>query len=275
MGVSSVSIRIRIIIVEHNGKMMAKNKKHERLNEIKELIQSFCDLHLTEELTGYAFKLCDKLGRKRTSVITSGGKEIWAASIVYVIARLNFLFDPKSETHITPDVICDHFGTKKSTIGNKATQVEKACGLGLGAEGYCNPAITDAFTFVQTPDGIVIPQSMLNHREIIYEFVEGEEAEELKKRLAEENRRKQREIEEKKERRKEINRKIAEQKRIRRPETTISLSCFKSNGIANLSIKAFTPSYIIFAYHRALDKITYPVACPHICSFPSLSILSS
>ena len=205
---------------------MANNKKPERLNEIKEMIQSFCDLHFTDELTGYAFKLCDKLGRKRTSVITRGGKEIWAASIVYVIARLNFLFDPKSETHITPDIICDHFETRKSTIGNKATQVEKACGLGLGAEGYCNPAITDAFTFVQTPDGIVIPQNMLTHREIIYEFAEGEEAEELKKRLAEENRRKQREIEEKKERRKEINRKIAEEKKNKKARNDNQLKLF-------------------------------------------------
>jgi hypothetical protein len=205
---------------------MAKNKKHERLNEIKRLMQSFCNLHFTDELTGYAFKLCDKLGRKRTPVITRGGKEIWAASIVYVIARLNFLFDPRSETHVTADVICDHFETKKSTIGNKATQIERACGLGLGAEGYCNPAITEAFTFVETPDGIVIPKNMLNHREIIYEFVEGEDAEELKKWLAEENRRKQHEIEEKKERRKEINRKIAEEKRNKKARNDNQLKLF-------------------------------------------------
>jgi hypothetical protein len=118
---------------------MEKNEKHERLNEIKELIRCFCDLHLTDELTGYAFKLCDKLGRKRTPVITRGGKEIWAASIVYVIARLNFLFDPKSETHITADAICDHFETMKSTIGNKATQIEKACGLRLGGRRLLQP----------------------------------------------------------------------------------------------------------------------------------------
>lgn len=205
---------------------MANNKKHERLNEIKKLILSFCNLHFTDELTGYAFKLCDKLGRKRTLVITRGGKEIWAASIIYVIARLNFLFDPRSETHVTADVICDHFKTQKSTIGNKATQIEKACGLGPGSEGYCNPAITDEFTIFETPDGIVIPQNMLNHREIIYEFVEGEKAEELKKWLAEENRRKQREIEEKKGRRKETNQKIAKEKKNKKARNDNQLKLF-------------------------------------------------
>jgi len=45
---------------------MTKIEKTERIQEIKELMQAFCNRHLNEELTGYVLKLCDKLGRKRT-----------------------------------------------------------------------------------------------------------------------------------------------------------------------------------------------------------------
>ncbi|MCJ7772671.1 MAG: DUF6398 domain-containing protein, partial [Desulfobacterales bacterium] len=117
---------------------MEKAKKDERLKEIKELVVSFCVECLNEELQSYALKLFDTLNRKRKISITNGKKEIWAASIIYVIARLNFLFDSENELFLSADTICDFFGTKKSTIGNKATQIEKACNLGIGAQGYCS-----------------------------------------------------------------------------------------------------------------------------------------
>ena len=55
---------------------MTKIEKTERIQEIKELVQAFCSRHLNEELTGYALKLCDKLGRKRTLSIVRGIGEI-------------------------------------------------------------------------------------------------------------------------------------------------------------------------------------------------------
>ena len=192
---------------------MGNTEKNERLNEIKELLQPFCDQHLNEELTGYVIKLCDKLGRKRTISITRGRAEIWAAAVVYVIARLNFLFDQENSFFLTADTICEFFGTKKSTIGSKATQIEKDCKLGLGAEGFCSSHISEMLSFVQTPDGFILPKRMLSDREIEIVFVDGEEAKELEEFAAEEQRRKEREAEEKKARRIEINRKIAEEKR--------------------------------------------------------------
>jgi hypothetical protein len=40
---------------------MTKIDKLERLEEIKALVQRFCNQHLNEELAGYAIKLCDSL----------------------------------------------------------------------------------------------------------------------------------------------------------------------------------------------------------------------
>ena len=198
-------------------------EKAERVREIKELVQAFCDRHLNEELAGYALKLCDTLGRKRILNVTRGSKEIWAAAIVYVIARLNFLFDRQNEYFITADMICDFFGTKKSTVGNKATQIERACGIRMGAEGLCSPDISDMLTLVELPDGLVIPKSMLSDVEIVYEMADDEEAEEIKKFLEEQERIKEREALEKKARRTEINRKIAEEKKRKKQEKQLVL----------------------------------------------------
>jgi hypothetical protein len=205
---------------------MTKVEKTERLNEIKDLVLAFCEEHLDEELYGYALELCDMLGRKRKISITRGKKEIWAASIIYVIARLNFLFDPESEFFISADTVCDFFSAKKSTVGNKATQIEKACNLGLGAEGLCSPEISDALTLVELPNGLVIPKSMLPELDIVYELADEEETKELEEFMAEQQRLKERKAAEKKARRAEINRKIAEDKKKKKKEHDKQLKLF-------------------------------------------------
>jgi len=186
---------------------MEKAAKDERLKEIEALLVSFCVEHLNEDLQGYALRLCDTLGRKRKISIIRGKREIWAASIIYAIARLNFLFDPESELFLSADTICDFFGTKKSTIGNKATQIENACNLGMGAQGYCSPEISDALTLVELPNGLVIPKSMMPKSEIVVEFADEKEEREFQEYMAEQKRLKERKTAEEKARRAEINRK--------------------------------------------------------------------
>ncbi len=191
----------------------SQDEKKERLIEIKELLHSFCERYLDEELEGYAVKLCDELGRKRKIDISRGKKEIWAASIIYVIARLNFLFDKENENYITADNMSNFFNAKKSTIGNKATQIEKVCNLTIGAEGYCSKHITDSFTFYQTPEGFIIPKSMIDDREIVIEQAEGEEADEIEKFAEKQRTIMEQKMKEKKERRAEVNREIAEKRK--------------------------------------------------------------
>lgn len=190
---------------------MTTLKKSERQKEIREQVKRFCELHLDEELTDFALKLCDKLAKKRTLDIGRGNVEIWAASIVYVIARLNFLFDKENEYVLEADTICDFFGTKKSTTGNKATVIEKACNLGIGAEGFCRADIVDMMTLVELDNGMVIPKNMLPS--IAVAFAEGEDAEELKRFMAEEKNRLDEERLKREEKRAERSRKAAEGRR--------------------------------------------------------------
>ncbi|MBU4445502.1 MAG: hypothetical protein L6422_11565 [Candidatus Marinimicrobia bacterium] len=85
--------------------------------------------------------------------------------------------------------------------------------MNIGAEGYCSKEISDSFTFYQTPEGFIIPKSMIDNREFIFEFVDGEEAGELQEFADEKRRVEEEKIKKRKERRAEINREIAEKKR--------------------------------------------------------------
>lgn len=177
------------------------------------MLHGFCEKYLNEELESYAVKLCEKLGRKRKINILLGKKEIWAASIIYVIARLNFLFDKANENYLTADTICSFYNTRKSTVGNKATQIEKACNLSIGAEGYCSKEITDSFSFYRTPEGFILPKYMIDDREIVIEIADGKDAEEIDKFVEDQQKIEQQKEVEKRERKAEINRKLSEQKR--------------------------------------------------------------
>ncbi|RMG28934.1 MAG: hypothetical protein D6730_04810 [Bacteroidetes bacterium] len=54
-----------------------------------------------------------------------GKEEIWAAAVVHAIGQVNFLYDKSFEPYITFDELNEYFGTKKSSVGNKAAKIRK------------------------------------------------------------------------------------------------------------------------------------------------------
>lgn len=140
--------------------MVSDAKKQARIEEVGALLDSFSEDQLTPELSGYVRRLWEQIGRKRTYVITGGKSEVWASAVVYVIARLNFLFDLSNPDYLSTDDICDFFGTKKSTVSAKAAQIEKACRIRMGQEGLCSPEISDDMTYFQLSDGMIISKRM-------------------------------------------------------------------------------------------------------------------
>lgn len=141
---------------------MIDPKKQTRIDEVKALLADFLKQHLASapDVAGYLEKLWDEIGRKRSYVITGGTKEVWASAVVYVIARLNFLFDKDSPNYLTADIICGHFATKKATVSTRAAEIEKACRIRVGHEGLCRPEISDDLTFVRLSNGMVLPKRM-------------------------------------------------------------------------------------------------------------------
>jgi len=165
------SVRRQDVLVRPDGSRKTRKspdaRKQARIDEVTALLDAFSQAHLTPELAGYVRKLWEQIGRKRNYVITGGAKEVWASAVVYVIARLNFLFDSKSQNYLTADVICAFFGTKKTTMSARAADIEKACRIRMGQEGLCNQDIADALTFVKLPNGMVIPKKMAREAGLI------------------------------------------------------------------------------------------------------------
>lgn len=139
---------------------MTEDPKKQRIADIKKLMDDFCQRHLNDEFRGFAHTLCDRIGRKRTISITRGRPEIWAAAIIYVIARVNFLFDKTQPHSLTADTICDFFNTKKTTTSSKAGLINDACDIHIAEPGLCTRKLEDLLTFYETPDGLIISKSM-------------------------------------------------------------------------------------------------------------------
>jgi len=140
--------------------MSMEAKKTARADEIRICLASFVSQHFDDELRGFAYGLLKKLSRMRKLDITRGRPEIWAGTVVYIVGRLNFLFDQDSANHVTPDQIAEHFAAAKTTLQNKATMVEKAAGIRQGGTDFTRAAISEMFAIIELPNGFVVTFEM-------------------------------------------------------------------------------------------------------------------
>lgn len=58
--------------------------------------------------------------------------------------------------HITLGTLCNHFAANKSTVGMKATEIEKVLRLSRIEPGLCRPGIADTFRMINLPDGTIM-----------------------------------------------------------------------------------------------------------------------
>lgn len=108
------------------------DKKQElklREQELIDSVSSFCKEKLNDEYEQLCIKMIHKLYRKRNCPFERGSLEIWAASIIYTIGNMNFLFDKSFEPYIHSREIHDFFGTKSSTIGAKSKVIRDLLSL--------------------------------------------------------------------------------------------------------------------------------------------------
>ena len=92
-------------------------------DEIIEMISSFCDVYLNDDYEYLAVKLVKEMGNMDDIPFKRGKLEIWASGVIYAIAQVNSLFNKSAAYHIGVDDICFYFGTKKSTVSNKAVSI--------------------------------------------------------------------------------------------------------------------------------------------------------
>ncbi len=104
---------------------MTKQEIKQKEDRLIEMTGAFCSQKLNDDYFQLCEKLIKKLGRKRDVPFQRGKLEIWAAAVVYAIGSINFLFDKSFEPYLTPDQICEYFGTKNSTVSNKAREIKE------------------------------------------------------------------------------------------------------------------------------------------------------
>lgn len=132
-----------------------------RFDEVAALLEQFGRQHLDPELTGFTLELWARLCRLKSPDCLRGKPAVWAASVAHVIARMNFLFDRNQPVHLKFDTLCGFFQSSKTTVGSKATQIERALRLGHHNEpGLCRRDLIETFTFVRSPDGLSLTMKM-------------------------------------------------------------------------------------------------------------------
>jgi len=100
-------------------KKLIKEKKEELLR----LTDEFCDRYLDKEYKKLCKKLIGKMALKKEVPFLSGKIQIWAASVIHVLGRFNFLYDESFEPYIKYDTLVEHFGTSKKTVTGKAKNI--------------------------------------------------------------------------------------------------------------------------------------------------------
>lgn len=94
------------------------------------LTDVFCQEHLNAEYAVLCRKMAGVLCRLRPSPLARGNPAGWAAGIVSVVGRTNFLDDPSQHPYMKIGDIGPKFGIGASTAAAKASQIRRVARTG-------------------------------------------------------------------------------------------------------------------------------------------------
>jgi len=156
---------------------MDRKEIKEREEKLLELTGTFCSQKLNDDYFHLCENLVKKMGRKQEVPFKRGKLEIWAAAVIYAIGSINFLFDKSFEPHVTANQISDYFGTKNSTVSNKARQIREMFNLTMFDNEFATEHMkaTNPFNDLVMVDGLIVPLSSIP--EDLQELVRKERAE--------------------------------------------------------------------------------------------------
>ena len=96
--------------------------------EIVQMTDAFCGVYLTSECGDLCQDLAIALKTDHPSLLDSGRAKSWAAAVVYTVARVNFLFDPYTDPHMSATDLCRKLGVSQSNASSKSSQIMRAMG---------------------------------------------------------------------------------------------------------------------------------------------------
>ena len=138
---------------------MVKQEIKQKEEKLLEMTGTFCAQKLDDDYFQLCEKLIKKLGRKKDVPFQRGKLEIWAAAVVYAIGSINFLFDKSFEPYMTAEQISEYFGTKNSTVSNKAREIKDMFDMWHFSPEFSTQRMAESNPFSQKVmvDGFIMP----------------------------------------------------------------------------------------------------------------------
>ena len=104
--------------------------------EIDILIDSFCSEYLNDTYLELCLKLKNDYEKIKPKVFNRGSVNNWGAAFVWAIVYMNTANESFEFPFLDLKLVCDYFGTKKSTVGQKAGKIRKDIDLSLYYDDY-------------------------------------------------------------------------------------------------------------------------------------------
>lgn len=104
------------------------------------ITDDFCGKHLNEEYAELCREMTEVLCRMRPSPLLKGRVNVWAAGIIYVLGRVNFLFDKTQDPHLSASELCSLLGVSQSSASAKSSQLWKILDLMQLDPRWCLPS---------------------------------------------------------------------------------------------------------------------------------------
>jgi len=194
-----------------------------KVEAIQKLIEDYCDANLDNMYKEIVLNLCEAASQNKDLKMSLGKNEIWAGSLIHVIAQLNLLYDHENSDrpHITFDSLCEFFQASKASITRKGNLIKKVCNNQIGQPKYSHSDIVDIDTFFERNKALRADNSSKKRfleKELVIKTASEEESAEIDRFMAEQKRLENEKLQQKKARRLEINRMIAEKKKAKKRE---------------------------------------------------------
>ncbi len=115
----------------------------ERYEAVIGITDGFCREYLNEEYANLCRKMAVVLSRKRPSLLESGRTRSWAAGIIYVLGRVNFLSDDSREPYMKLSDLCEKTGVSQSNASNKSREIWYRLDLMQLHPDWCLPSMLE------------------------------------------------------------------------------------------------------------------------------------
>jgi len=144
-------------------------------DEIAAITDGFCHEHLDAEYARLCGKLAARLARKRPSPLVRGDRRIWAAGIVYVVGRVNFLADPDQRPHLRTDELAGLLRVKQATMANKGQLIMDSLRIDLLDPAYCRQELLERnpLVWMLEVDGLLVDARWLPEAVQVQAFERG------------------------------------------------------------------------------------------------------